>query len=427
MVSVNANIISTRWVISKKINDDGTWGSKARLVARGYEDNEKDRVSSDSPVASSAAQRLVLALLAEKQWILNSWGFTTAFLQGKSLTRDVFVVPPTDFVDSHVVWRLKNPIYGIVSAPKSWFDRLIEVCRASGLTTATTDEGLLIMTSGELVVEVLALHVDDAIGGGSEKFHGAMAKIFETLAVGYHDTSNFRYKGLRVSTVFKDEQPVFEINVDGDDYLASCRIMDVPLGKDTDLLPPQSTTDYRSVVGTIGFASSGFRPELAWETSSLSRQFVTPTTLDTKRANAALQYAEKNRVILKYRRGVEKLTMFHDGSLCYLDDGKSQGGRIACLTNKTGHSVAFWIFWESRTIKRMRRSSSASEFLSAVEGYDATMWLLALWEEISGQDLDALLVTDSESLQQKAVSTALPTEKRLRIDMALLRQGLRRG
>jgi hypothetical protein len=67
MVSGNANIIPTRWVISKKMNDDGTWRSKARLVARGYEDKEMNRVSSDSPVASSAAQRLVLALLAEKQ------------------------------------------------------------------------------------------------------------------------------------------------------------------------------------------------------------------------------------------------------------------------------------------------------------------------------------------------------------------------
>jgi Reverse transcriptase (RNA-dependent DNA polymerase) len=86
-------------------------------------------VSSDSPVASSAAQRLALALLAEKEWIPNTWDFTTAFLQGKSLTRDVFVVPPIDFFRSHVVWRLKNPIHGIVSAPKSWFDRLIEVCR----------------------------------------------------------------------------------------------------------------------------------------------------------------------------------------------------------------------------------------------------------------------------------------------------------
>jgi hypothetical protein len=61
------------------MNDDGTWRSKARLVARGYEDKEKDGVSSDSPVASSAAQRLVLALLAETQWIPNSWDFTTAF------------------------------------------------------------------------------------------------------------------------------------------------------------------------------------------------------------------------------------------------------------------------------------------------------------------------------------------------------------
>jgi Reverse transcriptase (RNA-dependent DNA polymerase) len=114
MVSANANIISTRWVISKTMNDDGTWRSEARLVAREYEDKEKDRVPSDSPVTSSAAQRLVLALLAEKQWIPNPWNFTTAFVQGKSLTRDVFVVPPIDFDGNHVVWRLKKSIYGIV-------------------------------------------------------------------------------------------------------------------------------------------------------------------------------------------------------------------------------------------------------------------------------------------------------------------------
>jgi hypothetical protein len=39
--------------------------------------------------------------------------------------------------------------------------------------------------------------------------HGVMEKIGKTLAVGSHDTSNFRYKGIRMSTVFKDEQTVF--------------------------------------------------------------------------------------------------------------------------------------------------------------------------------------------------------------------------
>jgi hypothetical protein len=66
MVSANANNISTRWTISRKMDDDGTWRSQTRLVARGYEDKEKNRVSSDFPFASSAAQRLVLASLAEK-------------------------------------------------------------------------------------------------------------------------------------------------------------------------------------------------------------------------------------------------------------------------------------------------------------------------------------------------------------------------
>jgi hypothetical protein len=55
------------------------------------------------------------------------------------------------------------------------------------------------------------------------------------------------------------------------------------------------------------------------------------------------------------------------------------------------------------------------------------MWLLDLCKETLGQGLDALSVTDIESLQQKAESTALPMENRLRIDIYLLLQGLRRG
>jgi hypothetical protein len=127
------------------------------------------------------------------------------------------------------------------------------------------------------------LHVDNAIGGGTEEFHGVMVKIL-AIAVGSHDTSNFLTKGLRVSTVFKEEQTMFKINVDGDDYFAFCRTMDVTLGEDTDLLPPQSMTDYRSVVGAVGYASPEFHPSLARETLYLSRQLVTPTILDAKRA-----------------------------------------------------------------------------------------------------------------------------------------------
>jgi hypothetical protein len=40
------------------------------------------------------------------------------------------------------------------------------------------------MTSGEQVVEVLALHVDDAIGDGTEEFQGVIANIGKTFPWG---------------------------------------------------------------------------------------------------------------------------------------------------------------------------------------------------------------------------------------------------
>jgi hypothetical protein len=76
MVSVNANIISTRWVISKKMNDDNTGRSKARLVARGYEDKEKDRMTSDSQ-----SLRLRLSALFWRYWLRNSGSQTLGTLQ----------------------------------------------------------------------------------------------------------------------------------------------------------------------------------------------------------------------------------------------------------------------------------------------------------------------------------------------------------
>ena len=77
-----ANVVSTRWVLSEKTKANGILVVKARLVARGYEDSKRDTVTSDAPTASAAAQRLVLAALAEKQWIPETWDFKTAFLQG---------------------------------------------------------------------------------------------------------------------------------------------------------------------------------------------------------------------------------------------------------------------------------------------------------------------------------------------------------
>lgn len=108
----NANKVSTRWVLTLKSNEDGPRKCKARLVARGFEDLEKDIITRDSPVASNASQRLVVQACVESQFRIHSWDFKTAFLQGKLMSRDnpVYIMPPKGFdVPEAKVWKLMRP------------------------------------------------------------------------------------------------------------------------------------------------------------------------------------------------------------------------------------------------------------------------------------------------------------------------------
>jgi Reverse transcriptase (RNA-dependent DNA polymerase) len=85
-----ANLISTRWVFTVKMREDGTRRYKAHLVSRGFEDREREHVTRDSPMASTSSKRLVLQALVERQWRPTSWDFETAFLQGNLIQRDVY-------------------------------------------------------------------------------------------------------------------------------------------------------------------------------------------------------------------------------------------------------------------------------------------------------------------------------------------------
>ena len=104
--------ISTRWVIAEKRNPDGTKKTKARLVARGFEEQLVDeRV--DSPTASRQSLRLIFMAAFTMEWELHSLDIAAAFLQGKEIQRKVLVRPPGDLSEDGKVWKLKRCLYGL--------------------------------------------------------------------------------------------------------------------------------------------------------------------------------------------------------------------------------------------------------------------------------------------------------------------------
>jgi hypothetical protein len=271
-------------------------------------------------------------------------GFETAFLQGKPISCLVYISAPPGYAPDGSCWRLKKPVYGLVSAPNVWFDRLCEVAVKHGFEADLSDEAILLLRNKEgETIGVLALHVDDTLGGGTSEFHAVMDDVAYDLRVGSKESRNFYYRGLRISTIGIDKD--FEITVDGDEYLDSTLPMPLPKGlQASDHLAPHDITNFRSVAGFIGYMYSAFRPDPSLETSLLGRAFASPTLRDGRKANATLAWAKSNLYNLRFRKGATYLTSFSGSA--GPNESATQGGRVFALTDDDGHHVSCWIYWE---------------------------------------------------------------------------------
>nr|GEZ06091.1 copia protein [Tanacetum cinerariifolium] len=98
----------------------GTLKNKARLVARGYRQEEGiDFEESFASVARLEAIRIFLAYVAHKNMVVYQMDVKTAFFNG-NLREEVYVSQPDGFVDQdnpNHVYKLKKALYGLKQAP----------------------------------------------------------------------------------------------------------------------------------------------------------------------------------------------------------------------------------------------------------------------------------------------------------------------
>ena len=110
--------MSTRWVITQKT--DGS--VKARLVARGFEETEF--IQSDSPTAGKETLRALIAISSSMGWKCCTIDIKAAFLQGKYITREIYLKPPPEGAMIGRLWKLKKCVYGLNDASRTWYFRV---------------------------------------------------------------------------------------------------------------------------------------------------------------------------------------------------------------------------------------------------------------------------------------------------------------
>ena len=168
--SKNKNLIFTKWVFKKKLNEEGqVIISKAILVSKAYAQIEViDFDETFSLVARLEALRMSLALAGYKGFKVYQMDVKSAFLNGK-LEEEVYIEWSEGFWlsgEKDYVCKLKKAIYGIKQAPRARYVKLDKYLHQQGFQRGIKDKNLYIKLDHDNMI-VIVSYVDDIIFGSN--------------------------------------------------------------------------------------------------------------------------------------------------------------------------------------------------------------------------------------------------------------------
>lgn len=166
-----------------------------------------------------------------------------------------------------------------------------------------------------------------------------------------------------------------------------------------------------------------------FEVCELGASVKEATMDDLSKGNKVLVKAKNENVILQFKGTMKNLTLevYNDASFANLRNGGSQGGYIKFLKDDCGNLSP--IMWQSKRLQRVVKSTMAAETLIQVEAAEAAFWLSNLLTEVCGRNVlnSIICYTDSRQLFEAVHSIKSVVDKRLRIDLSILKEMIDRG
>jgi len=143
-LSIRKQTVGCKWVYKKHKADGSIERFKARLVAKGFTKQEGiDFRETFFPMAKITIVRLLLAIVATKNWLLKQLDVNNAFLHG-DLHEEFYMEVPKGVVPpkSGQVCKMRKSIYGLIQASRQWYEKLSTIVIALGYTRTQSDFSL---------------------------------------------------------------------------------------------------------------------------------------------------------------------------------------------------------------------------------------------------------------------------------------------
>eukprot|EP00435_Cladocopium_sp_Y103_P057058 s39_g19.t1 len=395
---------------------------KARLCIAGQNDPDLGKIDmvTDAPTTSRHSIILALQLALCRGWLVSVGDIRAAFLNGFQAPRDLYFRQP------------KRGIPGLLP------EQIIEDKDFSvvGLLLTHVDDLMLMSEPG------LARHVQ--------------AQLKQMFPVDEWEEDSFEYVGCE----YKCSPDKIEITQKN--YIGN-RVEKVTVHsnqQDGDAVSPEQVEENRTVIGCLSWLAKQTRPDIQFQVSQAQRKQRDPTVLDLKQTNKAvtdaLQFQECGITLRKIPEEKLCFLAYHDAA--WGNTGPehqepqdeawlgghlvaSQLGSLVLLADEdclgpTGGAFSL-VDWKSKASQRVCRSTFAGETMACCEALEGALFLRGLFTSFAtgarvpdhqgGAHFALHLITDCRSLYDHIHREGIPrapSEKRLAIDLAGLRQAL---
>jgi Reverse transcriptase (RNA-dependent DNA polymerase) len=397
--------IGCKWVFRKKFNKDGTIDKfKARLVAKGFQQKEeRDFKETFAPVAKYKSLRLLFSLAANLGLELYHDDVTSAFLNG-TLKEKVFLDQPKGYeeLSSSHKWLLHKALYGLKQAPREWNEAYHQFMLDEGFTQCHGDPCIYFRKKEGIIY--VGLYVDDTISAGTNKLEldQFRSRLKQKFKCGEGGLLNWCL-GMEVS------QSQNEIKINQTQYIAG------KLQEFSDFLDPkirrsspldsnfqkllqdaESSTEtdpsfpYRSAVGSLNYAATGTRPDIASAVGIVSRFLDKPKLIHVEMVKRIFYYLRSTLDYnLNFTKGSMQASGYSDSSWANNADYSSISGYIMLLGNNL-------ISWRSSKQPVVALSSTEAEYVALTSGVQEALWLKQILEELGFNQNTIEIYEDNE-------------------------------
>ena len=255
-------------------------------------------------------------------------------------------------------------------------------------------------------------------------------KILSTFCCGKESYDSFQYIGLNIE--HSDDGLILHQR----DYNNEIHALSIAflreIREDKDELNIEEQTLLRELVGQFNWLSNQSRPDISYDVLELSMSVKNAKVAQIKQANKLVKRANGEYITIRFpclgKPNEMRILLFSEAAYANLIDGvSSEEGYIIPLAGSNGRCCP--PAWCYKKIRRVVKSTIASETLSMVDCLDMAMYLGCLLTELFTCDkcfpLDCYI--DNHSLFDNIYSAKAVSKKRLRIDIASIKQMVDRG